>query len=56
MKKWKTFKLGEVCTIIMGQSPQSHHYNSNGEGLPFFQGKAEFTELHPVIRKSKIHN
>lgn len=35
----------------MGQSPPSSAYNSKREGLPFFQGKAEFTELHPVAVK-----
>lgn len=43
--------LGEICTIVMGQSPPSSAYNSKQEGLPFFQGKAEFTELHPVAVK-----
>ena len=36
---WK--KLGEICEIIMGQSPPSDTYNNKQEGLPFFQGKAE---------------
>lgn len=35
----------------MGQSPPSETYNTLGKGLPFFQGKAEFTELHPVAEK-----
>jgi type I restriction enzyme S subunit len=35
----------------MGQSPPSDTYNDEGIGLPFFQGKAEFTELHPIVRK-----
>lgn len=48
---WQLKKLGEVCQIIMGQSPPSNTYNSNGIGLPFFQGKAEFTELYPIVEK-----
>jgi len=44
-------KLVDVANMIMGQSPASSTYNSGGEGLPFFQGKAEFTELHPVVEK-----
>ena len=44
-------KLGEVCEVIMGQSPPSATYNSSGIGLPFFQGKAEFTELYPIVKK-----
>lgn len=43
-------KLKECCTIIAGQSPESKYYNSNGDGLPFFQGKADFGELYPSIR------
>jgi type I restriction enzyme, S subunit len=50
-KHWQLKKLGEVCQIIMGQSPPSITYNSNGIGLPFFQGKAEFTELYPIVEK-----
>lgn len=50
-KDWKWVKLGEACTIIMGQSPPSSTYNTDGTGLPFFQGKAEFTELYPIVEK-----
>jgi type I restriction enzyme S subunit len=35
----------------MGQSPPSNTYNTYGEGLPFFQGKTEFNELYPTIKK-----
>jgi len=50
-KHWQLKKLGEVCHIIMGQSPPSSSYNTDGIGLPFFQGKAEFTELYPKAVK-----
>ncbi len=33
--KWQTKKLGEVCMVIAGQSPEGKFYNKNGEGLPF---------------------
>ena len=33
----------------MGQSPSSETYNHQFDGLPFFQGKAEFGELFPTI-------
>lgn len=46
----KVSKLKDCCTIIAGQSPKSKYYNSNGDGLPFFQGKADFGELYPSIR------
>lgn len=46
---WKWIPLGSpnVSEIIMGQSPPSTSYNSIGQGLPFFQGKAEFGDLYP---------
>lgn len=43
-------KLKECCTIIAGQSPESKYYNTAGEGMPFFQGKADFGDLYPTIR------
>ncbi len=48
---WITTLLSEISEINMGQSPPSETYNNIGNGLPFFQGKAEFTELHPVVEK-----
>ena len=42
--------LSQVCKINMGQSPESSSYNENGDGLPFFQGNADFGERHPVTR------
>ena len=43
--------LGEIATIIAGQSPPGSTYNESGLGLPFFQGKADFGKTHPVARK-----
>lgn len=43
-------KLKECCTIIAGQSPESKYYNTEGIGIPFFQGKADFGEVYPKIR------
>ena len=43
--------LKEVCSINMGQSPDSDSYNENREGVPFFQGNADFGERYPVTRK-----
>lgn len=33
----------------MGQSPESSSYNTSEEGLPFFQGCADFGIYHPVV-------
>ena len=49
--KWERKTLGEISTIIMGQSPPSSTYNSEGIGLPFFQGKTEFTDKYPIAVK-----
>jgi len=43
-------RLGEVADIIMGQSPPGETYNQCGEGLPFFQGVADFDYRHPTPR------
>jgi type I restriction enzyme S subunit len=48
---WEQIHLKDVCEIILGQSPPSETYNTIGQGLPFFQGKAEFTELYPTAEK-----
>jgi type I restriction enzyme S subunit len=45
---WRVVRLGEVAAILMGQSPPSESYNSQGIGLPFLQGKAEFGEVYPT--------
>ena len=48
---WQVVRLGDVCNIVMGQSPPSTTYNEEGVGMPFLQGKAEFTELFPLPTK-----
>ena len=49
--RWDWAPLGEVCEVIMGQSPPSSTYRDEAEGLPFFQGKADFGLVHPTARK-----
>ena len=43
-------KIREICNITMGQSPSSVTYNENGDGLPFFQGAADFGKKFPMTR------
>ena len=43
-ERWEEKKLGEVCEVIAGQSPEGKYYNDAGKGLPFYQGKKEFAE------------
>ena len=38
----------EICTLIMGQSPDSKSYNKDKNGIPFYQGNADFGEKHPT--------
>jgi type I restriction enzyme S subunit len=47
---WQRVKLPQVAGINMGQSPPGSTYNERGEGLPFFQGKADFGTRHPIVR------
>ena len=49
--RWRRIKLAEAAEIIMGQSPPGDTYNHDGHGLPFFQGKADFGDIHPTPTK-----
>lgn len=49
-KGWKVGYLSEIADIIMGQSPNGSTYNENGEGIIFYQGRAEFGTRFPSIR------
>ena len=48
---WEFKRLDEIADIVMGQSPPGSSYNKTGLGKPFFQGKTEFGEVHPTVRK-----
>lgn len=39
---WEKKTLGELATILMGQSPESKYYNEVGDGFPFHQGVTDF--------------
>jgi type I restriction enzyme S subunit len=47
---WVWCRLGEICEIIMGQSPDGNSVNNLGKGIEFHQGKIFFTEK--IIAKS----
>ncbi len=47
---WKVEKFGEVNNLLMGQSPPGDTYNSEGEGLPFYQGRTDFGFRFPKQR------
>ena len=42
--RWLLERLSSLCTVIAGQSPKASYYNDQGNGLPFYQGKKEFTD------------
>lgn len=46
--KYKALK--DIATITMGQSPNSSSYNEEKNGMPFYQGNADFGELYPTAR------
>ena len=46
--KYKALK--DIAKITMGQSPNSSSYNEEKDGLPFFQGNADFGKLYPYER------
>ena len=43
-------RLFETCDFTMGQSPSSESYNSEGRGIPFYQGNADFGKRTPITR------
>ena len=47
---WNRACLPDIANINMGQSPPGSTYNEIGEGLPFFQGKADFGPRFPTVR------
>ena len=49
-KGWRVGTLGELCEIVMGQSPPGETYNESGEGLPFYQGIRDFGFRFPSRR------
>ena len=41
------YKLAEIVEIVMGQSPKSQYYNTEGKGYPFLQGNRTFGFKYP---------
>ena len=49
--EWVEKRLGEVCKIIMGQSPDSQFYNQDKNGLPLIQGANDFEKINNYTTK-----
>ena len=47
--EYKTCKLKDIATVIMGQSPKGSSYNDKGNGKAFLQGNRTFGRLYPII-------
>jgi type I restriction enzyme, S subunit len=47
---WRVARLGDEFSVTMGQSPPGETYNQAGEGVPFFQGRADFETRFPKRR------
>ena len=47
---WKEGKLGEEFDFTMGQSPNGESYNTEGIGIPMYQGNADFGFRFPTKR------
>ncbi len=43
-------RLENIAEVIAGQSPPSNTYNQINDGLPFFQGNADFGDIFPTAR------
>ena len=41
---WAKKRIGDFCSITMGQSPDSSSYNSDCIGVPLVQGNADITD------------
>ena len=50
-RDWTWASLSDVCEVTLGQSPPGNSYNDQGSGEPFFQGKAEFGDRFPAVKK-----
>lgn len=48
---WTSKPLSDLALLVMGQSPPSSACNVAGNGLPFFQGNAEFGFKYPVPKR-----
>jgi type I restriction enzyme S subunit len=44
-------KLGNHIDLISGQHIMNADYNSDGDGVPYITGPADFGDIHPVISK-----
>lgn len=49
-KGWEAMPFEKAFDFTMGQSPPGSELNERGDGLPFFQGSADFNTVFPSFR------
>lgn len=47
---WRVADLKEIASITMGTSPKGDSINTDGKGIVFYQGKADFGNRFPITR------
>ena len=47
---WEVSSVGKEFDVTMGQSPPGTTYNADGEGIAFFQGRADYGFRYPSNR------
>lgn len=50
-KGWEEVRLGDICDVIMGQSPSSSAYNDEEIGLPLIQGNTDVEDRLTAPRR-----
>lgn len=54
VEKWGNGVLEDILGVTMGQSPPGSSYNTDGDGVVFYQGRAEFGKRFPEQRLSTV--
>lgn len=49
-EEWEEGKLGDEFDFAMGQSPNGESFNNGGDGIPMYQGNADFGFRFPTRR------
>ncbi|MCY4514912.1 MAG: N-6 DNA methylase [Candidatus Tectomicrobia bacterium] len=49
--EWPMAELGEVCELISGQHIDSSNYNTNGIGIGYLTGPADFGDMYATVSK-----
>ncbi len=47
---WEVGNISDIASITMGTSPKGASINIKGEGIVFYQGKADFGNRFPIMR------